>query len=130
MGKFYNYAPAAQASFLKTYKNWKDIDNLYGENCLEPENHYTFADDMVYYDSTDDLEKYIKRMLSRFANKNKQAYFEMILATLTMSWFFLFVGAEELSELCKKWYANLFFDEKYYTKYITEEEIAQFWRLR
>ena len=121
MSKFYNYAPAAQQSFLKTYKNWKDIDNLYGENCLEPENHYTFADD---------LEKYIKRMLSRFANKNKQAYFEMILATLTMSWFFLSLGAEELSELCKKWYTNLFFDEKYYTKYITEEEIAQFWRLR
>lgn len=121
----------AYNAYWNVYRDWKKYDRQTLTNCLEDENKYTFADNMVVYmGNPKELEKYIKRMLSRFCKNNKQAYFEMILSTMTMANLFYSWGAEEESEICTEYYSNLFFNEDTYTKYITEDELSELWSLR
>lgn len=121
----------AYNAYLNVYKDWKNYDRQTSTDCLEDENKYTFADDMVVYmGNPKELEKYINRMLSRFCKNNKQAYFEMILSTMTMANLFYRWGAEKESEICTEYYSNLFFNEDTYTKYITEDELSELWSLR
>lgn len=127
----FNFANIAYNTYLGVYANWKSYDKLTQTNCLTEENKYTFADDMVVYmGNPKELEKYIKRMLSRFCKNNKQAYFEMILSTITMTNLFYNWGAEKESEICSYYYSALFFDEDTYSKYITENELSDLWGLR
>lgn len=125
------FASIAYNTYLNVYADWKKYDKQTQTDCLADKNKYTFADDMVaYMGNTTELEKYIKRMLSRFCKKNKQAYFEMILSTMTMANLFYNWGAEKESEICSYYYSALFFDENTYTKYITENELSELWGLR
>lgn len=127
----FSLANIAYNTYLNVYANWEKWDKHTHTDCLAEENKYTFADDMVIYmGNPNELEKYIKRMLSRFCKGNKQAYFEMILSTMTMANLFYSWGAEEESEICTEYYSNLFFNEDIYTKYITEDELSDLWGLR
>lgn len=129
-----NYAAMfaiADNEYYKVYKNWKNYDKLTNTNCLDDDNRYSFAYDMVaYYGNTDDLNKYIERMLRKHCKKNKQGYYEMILATMTMANVFNSWGATEESEVCSSWYSELFFNEDTIYQYITEDEISDLWGLR
>lgn len=121
----------AHSTYLGVYADWKKYDKLTNTNCLAEESKYTFADDMVIYmGNPNELEKYIKRMLKRFCKNNKQAYFEMILSTITMANLFYSWGANKESEICSDYYSALFFDENTYSKYITENELSEMWGLR
>ena len=121
----------AYNTYLNVYANWKSYDKQTYTDCLAEENKYTFADDMVIYmGNPNELEKYIKRMLKRFCKNNKQAYFEMILSTMTMANLFYSWGANEESEICSYYYSALFFDEDTDSKYITENELSDLWGLR
>lgn len=118
----------AYNAYLSVYKIWRDYDKQTYTDSLEDENRYSFADDMVVYmGDINELNKYIERMLDRHCKGDKQAYFEMILSTMTMANVFADWGADKESELCGKWYRKLFYRD--YTKYITEEEISDLWGL-
>ena len=137
MKNLYELRNSVYGIYLSVYNNWKNTDRQYNgdEHILDEENHFTFADDMVVYltnpkTAEAEIDNYIKRMLSRFCKKNKQAYYEMILSTMVMSNVFFELGYENLSELCADWYSKLFYDEEFIYKYITEEEISEMWRLR
>lgn len=121
----------ADNEYYKVYKNWKNYDKLTNTNCLNDDNRYSFAYDMVaYLGNTDELNKYIERMLKRHCKKNKQGYYEMILSCMTMANVFNAWGADKESEVCSSWYSKLFFNEDTIYQYITEEEISDLWRLR
>lgn len=121
----------ADYNYYNVYKNWRNYDKLTETNCLEDNNRYSFAYDMaVYIGNTNELEKYIERMLNRHCKKNKQGYYEMILSTMLMANLFNAWGADKESEVCSDWYSGLFFNEDTIYKYITEEEISDLWRLR
>lgn len=121
----------AYKTYLGVYANWKSYDKLTNTNCLYDENKYTFADDMVIYmGNPEELEKYIERMLSKFCKNNKQAYFEMILSTMTMANLFYKWGANKENKICSDYYSKLFFDKDTYSKYITKDELSGLWSLR
>lgn len=121
----------AYSTYLNVYKQWRNYDRQTYTDCLEDENKYTFANDMVVYmGNPKELENYIERMLERFCKNNKQAYFEMILSTMTMANLFHSWGAKEEWEICSEWNNKIFFNDKIYTKYITEEELSDMWSLR
>lgn len=121
----------ADNEYYNVYKNWRNYDKLTETNCLEDNNRYSFAYDIAaYMGNTNELEKYIKRMLSRFCKKNKQGYYEMILSCMLMANLFYAWGANKESEICSDWYSKLFFDEETIYQYITEEEISELWGLR
>ena len=127
----FSLANIAYNTYLNVYANWEKWDKHTHTDCLAEENKYTFADDMVIYmGNPNELEKYIERMLKRFCKNNKQAYFEMILSTMTMANLFYEWGANKESEICSYYYSALFFDENTYSKYITENELSDLLRLR
>lgn len=121
----------AYNAYLNVYANWKNYDKQTHTDCLAEENKYTFASDMVLYmGNPNELEKYIERMLKRFCKNNKQAYFEMILSTMTMANAFRRWGADKECDICGDYYTKLFFNENTYSKYITENELSDLWILR
>lgn len=127
----FSLANIAYNTYLNVYANWEKWDKHTHTDCLAEENKYTFADDMVIYmGNPNELEKYIERMLKRFCKNNKQAYFEMILSTMTMANLFYSWGANKESEICSDYYSALFFDENTYSKYITIDELRDLLRLR
>ena len=127
----YSLVNKAYNTYLGVYANWKSFDKLMQTNCLAEENKYTFADDMVIYmGNTTELKNYIERMLNRFCKNNKQAYFEMILSTMTMANLFCAWGANKESKICSRYNTDLLFDKDTYSKYITEDELSDFWVLR
>lgn len=121
----------ADNEYYNVYKNWKNYDKLTNTNCLDDDNRYSFAYDMVaYMGNTNELNKYIERMLNRHCKKNKQGYYEMILSCMTMANLFNAWGADNESTICSDWYSKLFFNEDFIYQYITEEEISALWGLR
>lgn len=127
----YSLVNIAYNGYLNVYADWKFYDKQTNTNCLENENKYTFASDMVIYmGNPKELKKYIERMLNVHCKNNKQAYFEMILSTITMANRFNAWGADKESKICSDYYSALFFNENTYTKYVTEDEISDLWRLR
>ena len=127
----YSLVNKAYNTYLGVYANWKSYDKLTKTYCLAEENKYTFADDMVIYmGNTTELKNYIERMLNRFCKNNKQAYFEMILSTMTMANLFCAWGANKESKICSDYYNKLFFNEDTYSKYITKDEISELQSLR
>ena len=67
-------------------------------------------------------------MLKKHCKGNKQAYLEMILSTKVMRKLFAELGLSDESKLCGHWHTKLFFD--IYNEYVTDDEIADMWRLR
>lgn len=121
----------ADNEYYKVYKNWRDYDKQTYTDCLEDNNRYSFAYDMaVYVGNTNELEKYIERMLNRHCKKNKQGYYEMILSTMLMANLFHAWGADKESEVCSDWYLKLFYNEDFIYQYISEGEISDLWGLR
>lgn len=125
----------AYGTYLSVYENWQKWGEHIGHPCLNKENGYTFADDMVVYllnpkTAGAEIDKYIKRALKTFCKGKKQAYYELILSTMVMSNLFYEWGYEDLSKVCSDWYLTLFYDEDFIYKYITEDEIAEMWHLR
>lgn len=121
----------ADNEYYKVYRNWRDYDKQTYTDCLEDENKYSFAYDMVtYMGNTNELNKYIERMLNRHCKGNKQGYYEMILSTMTMANLFNSWGADKESVVCSDWYSTLFFDEDTIYQYVTEDEISDLWGLR
>lgn len=121
----------AYNEYLNVYANWKFYDKHTNTNCLEDENKYTFASDMVIYmGNPKELKKYIERMLNEHCKNNKQAFFEMILSTITMANIFHNWGADKEGKICSDYYYKLFFNEKTYSKYITVNELSELWSLR
>lgn len=126
-----NLVDKAYKTYLGVYANWKSYDKQTNTCCLYDENKYTFARDMAsYMGNPKELEKYIERMLSKFCKNNRQAYFEMILSTMTMANLFYEYGANTESKICSDYYSKLFFDEDTYSKYIREDELSGLWSLR
>lgn len=128
--KYSKFSGSACANYQDTYRNWRDYDKLTGVNCLADENRYTFADDMTAYDTPAELNDYIVRMLNTHCRNNKQGYFEMILATMTMSWVFKGIGADDMSRKCADWYYKLFYNRSFSRKYIITSEIEDLMMLR
>lgn len=121
----YNY-------YIDVYENASGLDRVMGTNILEPTNKYTFAEDMVvclmFENIALEIDNYIKKMLKKHCKGNKQAYFEMILSTNVMSKLFAELGLSDESKLCEHWHTKLFF--YIYNEYVTDDEIADMWRLR
>ena len=118
-------------TYLNVYHNWRNYDKQTSTDCLQDENKYTFASDMVIYmGNPKELEKYIERMLNEFCKNNKQAFFEMILSTMTMANLFYKWGANKESKICSDYYNKLFFEENTYSKYIDKDELSDLWCLR
>ena len=125
----------AYSAYIKTYANWENYDKLTKVGCLTSRNYFTFASDMVTYlvnrnTAKSEIDSYIKRMLNRFCKRSKQAYYEMILSTMLMANLFNEWEMDDLGQLCNDWYMKLFYDEKVYKQYITEDEISDLWGLR
>ena len=115
-------------NLLKTEKKY------YGENVLEPENRFTFAEEMVIYLITDNPKQeiglYIERMLNTFCKGCVQAYYEMLLSVSIVALVFYESKMFDLSKYCAQWFATLAYDEDFYSQYVTEEDIERFWTLR
>lgn len=119
----------AYAYFQDAYKNSYKYSKLVNGVIVDRESHFTFAEDIVLYRTTADIDKYIERMLKRF--RGLQSYFEMILSVETASWVFYEAGLPRLSELCSKWDLKLknLNESGYYRNYITDEQLDSIYNL-
>lgn len=126
----YNMAMACN-NYVAVYDNWRSFDKLTDTNCLNDKHGYTFAELMtLYIGFPKDLDKFMKSTLKEYCKGNKQAYFEMILSCMTMANVFHEWGYDDVGKVCSEWYHKLFYNKSTYTKYITEDELSDLWRLR
>ena len=123
------------ALYYNNYQNLlKTEKKYYGENVLEPENRFTFAEEMVIYLITDNPKQeiglYIATLLNTFCKGRVQAYYEMLLSVSIVALVFYESKMFDLSKYCAQWFATLAYDEDFYSQYVTEEDIERFWTLR
>ena len=126
---------AVEELYYNNYQNLlKTEKKYYGENVLEPENRYTFAEDMVIRLINDNPKQeiglYIERMLNTFCKGRVQAYYEMLLSVSIVALVFYESKMFDLSKYCAQWFATLAYDEDFYSQYVTEGDIERFWTLR
>ncbi len=126
----------ADAKYDETYRNWRNLDKHTGNNCLKDEPCYTFCQDMAVYagqkDATQQMNAYIHRMLHRFCKKgeNPQAYYEMVLGLMTLSWVLYYAGFNKESQYISGKYYNYFFEKRIYSKWVTDEDHMKLMNLR
>lgn len=126
---------AVEDMYYNIYKNTvKTEKKFYGENILDIDSHFTFAEDIVLCLMSDnpkqEIDLYINKMLNRFCKGCIQAYYEMLLSVSLMGTVFYDCEMLDLSKCCVQWFAKLAYDEDFYHKYISDENIERFWTLR
>jgi len=130
-----NLDKIAQAKYYETYRSWRKWDEHTLNNCLKDEPCYTFAEDMAMYVGREnygkEVDAYINRMLeAHCVNGNAQAYYEMVLGLMSLSWTLYYAGLTKECDVIIDRYNQYFFDKKTYSKWVSDEDHMKLMKLR
>ena len=136
--KYYNTFEAISTLSAVYYKHSTD-DNPNPDYCSEP--NYSFMTDLyVYYNDTDKMDKYIKRMLNDYCVHDFMSYMELLdtisytayLVNLALyaeekedSLFQIIKDDDKLLATLEKWYNKMMYTKSFYKKYCTDDEIEK-----
>ena len=126
---------AVRELYRINYQNILETEKrYYGENTLSPESSFVFAQEMAFCfmskNPKREIDSYIQEMLDKFCKENVQAYYEMLLSVSLVASVFYDSEKLDLSKHFAQWFATLAYDENFYSKYVTDENIERFWTLR
>ena len=104
---------------------------------IEEEELYTFFADMTQYvnfhsgkELIKELDSYVKRMLKTYCRGNRNGYCVMIDSLCLLSNLLYQINNNEVDDVIK-WvsdtYRDLFYNEKTYLSYVTEDEMMTIW---
>ena len=129
-------------SMLSTvYYKHATLDNPNPDYRSEPS--YSFMSDLyVYYNDSDKMDTYIKRMLNDYCVHNFMAYMELVdtigftahlFNVLLMykekeaSLFQIIKDNNKFLATLEKWYNKMMYNKSFYKKYCTDDEIEKVW---
>ena len=131
----------AMSTLSAVYYKHSTGDNPNPDYRSEP--NYSFVSDLyVYYNDSDKMDGYIKRMLNDYCVHNFMAYMELVDTISFTAYLFntvLYLKRKEgsLFQIVKdddkflatleKWYNKMMYNKSFYDKYCTDDEIEKVW---
>ena len=129
----------AMSILANVYYKHSTSDNQNPDYRSEP--NYSFMTDLyVYYNDTDKMDKYIKRMLNDYCVHDFMSYMELLdtisytayLVNLALyaeekedSLFQIIKDDDKLLATLEKWYNKMMYTKSFYKKYCTDDEIEK-----